>query len=43
VTVWRKDAAGVFKGVMDLGVPDPAAQQSTVPTPDKPDLEGRPG
>jgi ketosteroid isomerase-like protein len=43
VTVWRKDAAGALKAVMDLGVPDPAAQQSTVPTPDRPDLEGRPG
>jgi ketosteroid isomerase-like protein len=42
VTVWRKDAAGAFKGVMDLGVPDPA-QQPGAPTPDKPDLEGRPG
>lgn len=43
VTVWRKDAAGALKAVMDLGVPDPATPPSTVPTPDKPDLEGRPG
>jgi ketosteroid isomerase-like protein len=43
VTVWRKDPVGALKAVMDLGVPDPAAQTSTVPTPEKPDLEGRPG
>jgi ketosteroid isomerase-like protein len=43
VTVWRKDAAGAFKGVMDLGVPDPAAQAPATPTPERPDLEGRPG
>jgi ketosteroid isomerase-like protein len=43
VTVWRKDEAGALKAVMDLGVPDPAAQAPTTPTPEKPDLEGRPG
>lgn len=38
VTVWRKNEAGEWKGVIDVGAPDPA------PTPDpKPDLEGRPG
>ncbi|MDP3735954.1 MAG: nuclear transport factor 2 family protein [Hyphomonadaceae bacterium] len=42
VTVWRKDAAGALKAVMDLGVPDPA-QSAGSPAPDKPDLEGRPG
>ena len=43
VTVWRKDPAGALKAVMDLGVPDPAAQAPATPTPDRPDLEGRPG
>jgi ketosteroid isomerase-like protein len=43
VTVWRKNDAGEWKGVIDVGAPDPAPQPSTVPTPDKPDLEGRPG
>jgi ketosteroid isomerase-like protein len=38
VTVWRKDAAGALKAVMDLGVADPAAPPSTAPDP-----EGRPG
>jgi ketosteroid isomerase-like protein len=42
VTVWRKDEAGALKAVMDLSVPDPALQPGP-PTPDKPDLEGRPG
>jgi ketosteroid isomerase-like protein len=42
VTVWRKDDAGALKAVMDLGVPDPAAQPGP-PTPDRPDLQGRPG
>lgn len=43
VTVWRQDEAGALKAVMDLGVPDPAAQAPTTPTPDNPDLQGRPG
>ncbi len=43
VTVWRKDDAGALRAVMDLGVPDPAAQAPTTPTPDNPDLQGRPG
>ena len=43
VTVLRKDKAGALKAVMDLGVPDPAAQAPTTPTPERPDLEGRPG
>lgn len=43
VTVWSKDEAGALKAVMDLGVPDPPPQPSTVPTPERPDLEGRPG
>lgn len=42
VTVWRKDEAGALKAVMDLGVPDPAPQ-SGPPSPERPDLEGRPG
>ncbi len=42
VTVWRKDDAGALKAVMDLGVPDPATQPGP-PTPERPDLEGRPG
>jgi ketosteroid isomerase-like protein len=42
VTVWRKDAAGQLKAVMDTGVADPA-QPAGPATPDKPDLEGRPG
>lgn len=37
VTVWRKDAAGDLKAVMDLGVPDPGPQIT------EPDPEGRPG
>ncbi len=37
VTVWRKDAAGALKAVMDLGVPDPG------PKTEGPDPEGRPG
>ncbi len=43
LTVWRRNDAGEWKGVMDIGVPDPPPPVSTVPTPDKPDLEGRPG
>jgi ketosteroid isomerase-like protein len=44
VTVWRKDAAGALKAVMDLGVADPPAQTTpAVPTPEQPSLEGRPG
>jgi ketosteroid isomerase-like protein len=43
VTVWRKNDAGEWKGVIDVGAPDPAPPASTVPTPGKPDLEGRPG
>lgn len=39
VTVWRKDAAGELKAVMDLGVPDPAAPSGG----GAPDPEGRPG
>ncbi len=42
VTVWRKDAAGALKAVMELSVPDPAKPPGP-PTPDKPDFEGRPG
>ena len=42
VTVWRPDAAGALKAVMDLGVADPPKPPGP-PTPDKPDLEGRPG
>jgi ketosteroid isomerase-like protein len=42
VTVWRKDAAGQLKAVMDLGVSDPPAAPAPA-TPDKPDFEGRPG
>jgi ketosteroid isomerase-like protein len=42
VTVWRKDAAGALKAVMDLGVADPPAAPGPA-TPDKPDFEGRPG
>jgi ketosteroid isomerase-like protein len=38
VTVWRKDAVGALKAVMDLGVADPAAAPATTPDP-----EGRPG
>jgi hypothetical protein len=43
VTVWRKDAAGALKAVMDLGVADPPPQSPAVPTPEQPDLQGRPG
>lgn len=42
VTVWRKDAAGELKAVMDTSVMDPPALVTT-PTPDKPDFQGRPG
>jgi ketosteroid isomerase-like protein len=42
VTVWRKDAAGELKAVMDLGVADMPAPAGPA-TPDKPDFEGRPG
>jgi ketosteroid isomerase-like protein len=42
VTVWRKDEAGALKAVMDLGVPDLAPQPGP-PTPESPDLQGRPG
>jgi ketosteroid isomerase-like protein len=38
VTVWRKDAAGALKAVMDLGVADPPPQ-----APAAPDPNGRPG
>jgi ketosteroid isomerase-like protein len=38
VTVWRKNEAGEWKGVIDIGAPDP----TPAPEP-KPDLEGRPG
>ena len=42
VTVWRKDAAGELKAVMDLGLADPPAPAGPA-TPDKPDFQGRPG
>jgi ketosteroid isomerase-like protein len=43
VTVWRKNADGALKAVMDLGVADPPPQSSPTPTPQNPDLQGRPG
>ena len=42
VTVWRKDAAGELKAVMDTGVANPPIPAGPA-TPDKPDFEGRPG
>ncbi len=39
ITVWRKDAGGAWKVLMDSGVPDPAAPAGG----DAPDPEGRPG
>ena len=42
VTVWRKNAAGEWKGLVDIGAPDPAPQPPAA-TPDKPDFQGRPG
>jgi ketosteroid isomerase-like protein len=38
VTVWRRNAEGQWKGVMDIGVPDPPP-----PVVREPDPEGRPG
>ncbi len=38
VTVWRKNDAGEWKGVMDLGVDDPPP-----PVKHEPDPQGRPG
>lgn len=38
VTVWRKNAAGEWKGVMDIGAADPPPKK-----PAEPDLQGRPG
>jgi ketosteroid isomerase-like protein len=44
VTVWRKNDKGEWKGVIDIGADDPRpAPSSSVPTPEKPDLQGRPG
>ena len=44
VTVWRKNDKGEWKGVIDIGADDPApAKTPAGPTPDKPDLQGRPG
>lgn len=42
VTVWKKDAEGVWKGVMDVGTPDPAPAAAP-PPPVEPDPNGRPG
>jgi ketosteroid isomerase-like protein len=42
VTVWRKNGAGEWKGVIDVGVDDPAPAPPAA-TPDKPDFQGRPG
>jgi ketosteroid isomerase-like protein len=38
VTVWRKNAAGEWKGVMDIGAADPPPKK-----PVEPDPQGRPG
>jgi ketosteroid isomerase-like protein len=38
VTVWRKNDQGEWKGVVDLGLPDPAP-----PAKHEPDPQGRPG
>jgi ketosteroid isomerase-like protein len=43
VTVWRKNDKGEWKGVIDIGADDPPAKTPAGPTPDKPDLQGRPG
>jgi hypothetical protein len=42
VTVWRKDAAGELKAVMDTSAADPPPPAGPA-TPDKPDFQGRPG
>jgi ketosteroid isomerase-like protein len=39
ITVWRKDAGGAWKVLMDSGVPDPVAPGGG----GAPDPEGRPG
>jgi ketosteroid isomerase-like protein len=43
VTVWRRNDKGEWKGVIDIGADDPRPVPSSVPTPDKPDFQGRPG
>jgi hypothetical protein len=42
VTVWKKGAEGVWKGVMDIGSPDPASA-AVPPSLVEPDPNGRPG